>query len=56
MEKVIRAATISNNAATTKELHYLLRYLAPAACRNPAMFTGNKVGHRYLFSCLLVSY
>jgi hypothetical protein len=40
MEKVIRTATISNNAATTKELHYLLRYLAPAACRNPAMFTG----------------
>lgn len=40
MEKVIRASTLSNNAATTKEIHYLLRFLAPAACRNPEIFTG----------------
>jgi hypothetical protein len=51
MEKVIRAATISNNAATTKEFHYLMRYLAPAASRNPAIFKGEPLFHylmRYL--------
>ena len=40
MEKVIRASTISNTMATTRELHYLLRFLAPAASRNQQIFTG----------------
>ena len=30
MEKVIRSSTINSNASNTKELHYLLRVLAPA--------------------------
>ena len=38
IEKVIRASTVSSNTYTTKELHYLLRVLAPAACRSPSMF------------------
>ena len=38
IEKVIRASTVSSNSYTTKELHYLLRVLAPAACRSPSMF------------------
>ena len=38
IEKVIRSSTVSSNSYTTKELHYLLRVLAPAACRAPSMF------------------
>ena len=38
MEKVIRSSTINSNASNTKELHYLLRVLAPAACRSPNLF------------------
>merc|ERR1712038_32621 len=38
IEKVIRASTASSSSYTTKELHYLLRVLAPAACRSPQMF------------------
>ena len=38
--QVVRSATLGNNAATTRELHYILRFLAPAAARNPAIFTG----------------
>jgi E3 ubiquitin-protein ligase HUWE1 len=38
MEKVIRSSTINSSASNTKELHYLLRMLAPAACRSPALF------------------
>ena len=38
MEKVIRSSTINSNASNTKELHYLLRMLAPAACRSPTLF------------------
>ena len=38
MEKVIRSSTINSNASNTKELHYLLRMLAPAACRSPNLF------------------
>ena len=38
MEKVIRSSTMTTNASNTKELHYLLRMLAPAACRAPQMF------------------
>ena len=40
IEKVVRSATLGNNAATTRELHYILRFLAPAAARNPGIFTG----------------
>ena len=39
MEKIIRSSAVTSTAATTKELHYLLRSLAPAACRHPATFT-----------------
>ena len=39
MEKIIRPSAATSTAATTKELHYLLRSLAPAACRHPATFT-----------------
>ena len=35
MEKIIRSSTASGTSPTTKELHYLLRSLAPAACRDP---------------------
>ena len=39
MEKIIRSsASASTAASTTKELHYLLRSLAPAACRQPETF------------------
>merc|ERR1719317_1157245 len=39
MEKIIRSSAATSTAATTKELHYLLRSLAPAACRHPPTFT-----------------
>ena len=39
MEKIIRSSAGASTAATTKELHYLLRSLAPAACRQPETFT-----------------
>ena len=38
MEKVVRSATTSSNSPNTKELHYMLRTLAPAACRSPEVF------------------
>ncbi len=38
MEKVIRSATMSNNTPNTKEFHYMLRTLAPAASRCPEVF------------------
>ncbi len=38
MEKVVRSATMSSNSPNTKELHYMLRTLAPAACRSPEVF------------------
>lgn len=39
MEKVIRSTACSSNGSVgSKELHYLLRVLAPAACRNPQVF------------------
>ncbi|GAB6020027.1 hypothetical protein CHUAL_014109 [Chamberlinius hualienensis] len=39
MEKVIRSTTFSSSSsAGSKELHYLLRVLAPAACRAPEQF------------------
>ena len=44
MLQVVRASTLSNNAVTTKELNYLLRFLAPAACRNPDIFAGKNKG------------
>eukprot|EP00092_Neocalanus_flemingeri_P041280 GFUD01044951.1.p1 GENE.GFUD01044951.1~~GFUD01044951.1.p1 ORF type:complete len:4316 (+),score=1501.53 GFUD01044951.1:136-13083(+) len=39
MEKIIRSSAATSTAATTKELHYLLRSLAPAACRQMDTFT-----------------
>ena len=39
MEKVIRSSTANSNSTTTKELHYLLRVLASAACRTSTVFT-----------------
>ena len=39
MEKIIRGSAASSNSPTTKELHYMLRSLAPAACREPTTFT-----------------
>ena len=39
MEKIIRSSAATSTAATTKELHYLLRSLAPAVCRQPESFT-----------------
>ena len=39
MEKIIRSSTATGTSPTTKELHYLLRSLAPAACRDPETFT-----------------
>jgi len=39
MEKIIRSSAATSTAATTKELHYLLRSLAPAACRQQDTFT-----------------
>merc|ERR1719239_1118553 len=38
MEKIIRSSA-ANSSPTCKELHYMLRSLAPAACREPATFT-----------------
>ncbi len=38
MEKAIRSSTVNSNSSNTKELHYLLRMLAPAACRSPEIF------------------
>ena len=39
MEKIIRSSAANSASPTTKELHYMLRSLAPAACREPATFT-----------------
>lgn len=39
MEKVIRSSASNNTMSGAKELHYLLRLLAPAACRDPQLFT-----------------
>jgi len=39
MEKIIRSSAATSTAATTKELHYLLKSLAPAACRQADTFT-----------------
>ena len=39
MEKIIRSSVATSNSANTKELHYMLRSLAPAACREPETFT-----------------
>ena len=38
MEKVIRSSTVNSSSSNTKELHYLLACLAPAACRSPQLF------------------
>ncbi len=38
MEKVVRSSTVTTNSANTKEIHYLLRVLASAACRAPDLF------------------
>ncbi|UYV80320.1 HUWE1 [Cordylochernes scorpioides] len=39
MEKVVRSSTAgSSTPLSSKELHYVLRVLAPAACRNPDIF------------------
>lgn len=35
---MIRGKALSTGASTCKELHYLLRVLAPIACRSPTMF------------------
>ncbi|XP_032797159.2 LOW QUALITY PROTEIN: E3 ubiquitin-protein ligase HUWE1 [Daphnia magna] len=39
MEKVIRAYTGPNAAPSTKEFHFLMRVLAPAACRDVQLFS-----------------
>lgn len=39
MEKVVRSSASNNTMSGAKELHYLLRLLAPAACRDPHLFT-----------------
>ncbi|CAL4102721.1 unnamed protein product, partial [Meganyctiphanes norvegica] len=39
MEKVVRSTASNNTMSGAKELHYLLRVLAPAACRDPELFT-----------------
>ncbi|XP_037772840.1 E3 ubiquitin-protein ligase HUWE1-like isoform X4 [Penaeus monodon] len=39
MEKVVRSSASNNTMSGAKELHYLLRLLAPAACRDPQLFT-----------------
>ena len=41
MEKIVRSSVMPStpSPAPTKELHYLLRSLAPAACREPETFT-----------------
>lgn len=38
IEKMIRAKALSSGASTCKELHYLLRVLAPIACRHEDYF------------------
>lgn len=38
MEKVIRTCTVNASTPNNKELHYLFRALAPAACRAPEFF------------------
>ena len=39
IERVIRTSTSSSNqGSNTKEFHYLLKMLAPAACRSPELF------------------
>jgi len=38
IEKMIREKACAPCASTCKELHYLLRVLAPVACRNPELF------------------
>jgi E3 ubiquitin-protein ligase HUWE1 len=38
MEKVVRSQSMNGNSANTKEIHYLLRVLGPAACRAPELF------------------
>lgn len=37
--QVVRSSASNNSMSGAKELHYLLRLLAPAACRNPQLFT-----------------
>ncbi|XP_076049070.1 HECT, UBA and WWE domain containing E3 ubiquitin protein ligase 1 isoform X2 [Oratosquilla oratoria] len=39
MEKVVRSSASNSTVSGVKELHYLLRVLAPAACRDPEVFT-----------------
>ena len=39
MEKVVRAYTGPGAAPSTKEFHFLMRVLAPAACRDVALFS-----------------
>ena len=39
MEKVLRAYTGPSAAPTTKEFHFLMRVLAPAACRDAQIFS-----------------
>ena len=39
MEKIIRSSVVNVSSPTSKELHYLLRSLAPAACREPETFS-----------------
>ena len=36
--QVVRSSASNNNMSGSKELHYLLRLLAPAACRHPQLF------------------
>ena len=38
IEKVIRSSTVNASGSNNRELHYLLRDLAPAACRAPQIF------------------
>lgn len=40
MEKVIRSSTLgSNSLFVSREMHYVLRVLGPAACRDPELFS-----------------
>ena len=39
MEKVVRAYTGPSAAPSTKEFHFLMRVLAPAACRDVSLFS-----------------
>jgi len=38
MERVIRMAGVNAHSSNTKEFHYMLRMLSPAACRAPDLF------------------